>query len=85
MEINLTEHAKRRMNERGIEIDWILEVLQSPALVEPDPGDDGRFRAWGPVAQRDGRMLRVVYVPTQLGFRIISAFLDRSPPRSIRT
>ena len=38
--------------------DWCIQVVENPSKSEPQEGN--RFRFWGPIAELDGRMLRVI-------------------------
>ena len=39
MKIKFTNHARRVMAEREIQIEWIERALGAPGLKEPDPND----------------------------------------------
>ena len=54
----------------------------SPDATEPDPTHPEQVRAFRAVPERDGRILRVIYVPTEDGARVVTAFLDRNRRRS---
>jgi hypothetical protein len=79
--ILLTRHAREVIAERGLEQDWIERVLRNPVVVEADPSDPKVMRAYGPVPERGGRMLRVVYTLGDDGIRVLTAFLDRRATR----
>jgi hypothetical protein len=72
-----TEHARVVMTERGIEAAWVDRVLASPAALAPDPRDPGLVHATGPIAERDGRVLRVVHDRSEIPFRVVTVFFDR--------
>jgi len=38
--------------------EWCIQVVQNSTKSEPQEGN--RFRFWGPIEEREGRMLRVV-------------------------
>ncbi len=82
MRITFGDHAIDMMRERGLDRAWIERTVTDPESVEPDAMHPERVRAYGPVPERDGRMLRVVYVPTEDGARIVTAFLDRNRRRT---
>ncbi len=63
--------------ERGIDPAWVERTVAQPDAVEPDPHHPDRVRAFRVVPERDGRVLRVVYVREDAAVRIITAFLDR--------
>ena len=35
----ITKHAKKVMEERGILDDWVAKTFSSPELIRPDPKD----------------------------------------------
>lgn len=76
-----TRHAIEVMRERGIPAEWVERTLRSPSDDEIDPEDPALRRAFAPVPERDGRMLRVVYARTELGVRVVTTFLDRGRRR----
>ena len=59
--LELTEHARTVLAERGIDVDWVSRVLTQPARTEVDRLDPSLRHALGPITERDGRVLRVVY------------------------
>lgn len=73
-------HALDTLAERGIEA-WVERTLSSPESVEPDPVHPDRMRAFRALPERDGRVLRVVYVPIPGGARVVTMFLDRGSRR----
>lgn len=79
--IRFTRHAEEVMRERDISTAWIERALLSPTSDEEDLNDRNLRRAFAPVPERDGRMLRVVYAEDRDGLRVITAFLDRGRSR----
>ena len=82
MRITYGAHAIAMMSERGLDPVWIERTVIEPDFVEPDAMHPERIRAYRAVPERDGRMLRVVYVPAQDGARVVTAFFDRNRRRS---
>jgi hypothetical protein len=72
-----THHAKQMIEERGLIREWVERTVLEPETVEPDPKHPARTRAFRTVPERDGRVLRVVYVQDGENFRVITLFLDR--------
>jgi hypothetical protein len=73
----LSAHAATVIAERDIELAWVERVLASPTRIEP-----GRFApeltiAVGRIAERDGRVLRVVYNASVEPLRIVTVYFDR--------
>ena len=57
----LSAHAAVTLAERGIARAWIQRVLTRPERVEADRADPELRHALGRIAEREGRVLRVVY------------------------
>ena len=78
MVYELTKHAKKVMEERGILDDWVARTFSSPELTRPDPKDgqvEQRFRR---ISEFGGRILRVVVNKAVEPKRILSVFFDRA-------
>ena len=69
------------MAERQIDRAWVEATILQPDTTEPDPKHPERVRAFRAVRERDGRVLRVVYVPHQNHYRVVTLFLDRGRKR----
>ena len=82
MRITYGAHAIDMMTERGLDREWIERTLIAPDATEPDPTHPKQVRTFRAVPERDGRILRVIYVPTEDGARVVTAFLDRNRRRS---
>jgi hypothetical protein len=78
---DLTSHARAVLAERRIDLAWVGRVLASPERTEPDRGDPSLRHALGPIRERDGRVLRVVYDPAVSPIRVVTAFFDRRERR----
>lgn len=73
-----TSHAADNLVDRGIERSWVERTILTPEATETDPQHRERIRAYRTVPERDGRVLRVVYVrQAALTYRVITLFLDR--------
>jgi hypothetical protein len=59
--IVLSKHAQDMVDERKIDLQWIVDVLRNPVIEEPDPRHPGAVRAYARIAAFGNRMLRVVY------------------------
>lgn len=70
-----TEYFEREVLRKRpyLQRDWCVRVLQDPVRVERQ--EDNRFRFWAPIAELEGRYLRVVTLED--GVTIHNAFPDR--------
>ena len=65
---------RERPDRAGIRMEWIAQVIADP--VREIVQQDGRIRLWAPVAEMDGRFLRVILLPDRE--TVHNAFFDRS-------
>jgi len=72
-----TAHARGTLRERDLPTEWVEATVLTPDAEEPDSTHPDRRRAYRAVPERDGRILRVVYVRERHICRIVTAFLDR--------
>jgi hypothetical protein len=79
--ISYSDHARTALEEREIAQEWVERTILNPEQEEPDPVHPDRIRAFRAIPERDGRVLRVVYVPSVLGCRVITVFFDRGRRR----
>lgn len=77
MKYELSNHAAKRMQERKIEERWVEMTLAEPDRDEQDPIDSQARHALKRIAEKDNRVLRVVYNDTTSPKRIISVYFDR--------
>lgn len=73
----ISAHAASVIAERQIEIAWIDRVLENPDRIEPGKFDPGLTSKLGRIAERDGRILRVVYNGNVDPPRIVTVYFDR--------
>jgi hypothetical protein len=74
---DLSEHAARVMIERDIVTTWVAQMLERPARTEADRDDPDLIHALGRIAERDDRVLRVIYNGTIHPPRIVTVYFDR--------
>ena len=73
-----TQNARAQIALRALDPAWIKRTILAPDASETDPGHPDRTRAIRAVPEREGRLLRVVFVVRSPStFPIITAFLDR--------
>ena len=68
------EAMRQRPDRSFIRLEWIERVASNPTkrVVQRD----GRIRCWAPIAEMDGRYLRVILLSD--GCTVHNAFFDRS-------
>jgi hypothetical protein len=74
----LTNHASVVLRERDIPMEWVRRVLTHPHLRLPDVRDPDLLHALAPIAEREDRVLRVVYNKTMDPWRVVTAYFDRA-------
>ena len=77
MPVRFTEYFKAmslRPDRSGIRLEWIERVIAAPSREVIQ--QDGRIRLWAPIAEMDGRHLRVILLPDRE--TVHNAFFDRS-------
>lgn len=79
--ITYSDHVMVMLIERNISREWIERTILDPDATETDPKHLDRTRAYKALPERDGRVLRVVYVQSGQVYRVITLFLDRSRRR----
>ena len=65
---------RQRPDRLGIQPEWIERVIAAPSREVIQ--QDGRIRLWAPIAEMDGRYLRVILLPDRE--TVHNAFFDRS-------
>jgi hypothetical protein len=68
------EAMRSRPDRAAIRLEWIEQVIANP--VREMIQHDGRIRRWAPIAEMDGRYLRVILLPD--GETVHNAFFDRA-------
>ena len=68
------EAMRERPDRAAIRLEWIDRVIAQPAREQIQR--DGRIRRWAPIAEMDGRYLRVILLSD--GETVHNAFFDRS-------
>ena len=65
---------QRRPDPAVIRDEWIQRVIDYP--IKEAVQKDGRIRRWAPIAEMDGRYLRVILLPDREA--VHNVFFDRS-------
>ena len=74
----LTNHASVILRERDIPVEWVRRVLTHPRHRLSDAEDPDLLHALAPIAEREDRVLRVVYNGATEPWRVVTAFFDRA-------
>lgn len=78
MNYELTKHAHKVLEERGIQIEWMERTLSEPECVLPDLEDATVERYFRCIPEFGGRVLRVAVNRTIEPNRVVSVFFDRT-------
>jgi len=74
----LTDHCQTRIQERGILLEWICDVIQNPQKLKIDPDDPSKLYAFKTIPEYGNRVLRVIYNKDKTPWTIISVYFDRN-------
>jgi hypothetical protein len=77
MRFELTNHARKVMEDRAIPSEWMERTFGSPELIQPDPADPSVERRFRRIPEFGGRVLRVAVNTKFDPHRIVSVFFDR--------
>ena len=78
MNYELTKHAQKALEERGIRIEWLERTLSAPECVLPDSSDATVERYFRHIPEFGGRILRVAVNTSVEPTRVVSIFFDRA-------
>lgn len=81
MSIRLTMHAREAIEDRGLSLAWVEATVTWPDYTQPDPLDPALTRAFKPIPEAAGRILRVVYRHDGTDTVIVTAHFDRGASR----
>jgi hypothetical protein len=73
----LTDHAKTRISERNIQVEWVERTISCPDLLELDSEDPAKRHAFKVIPENGDRVLRVIYNEGNTPWSVISAYFDR--------
>ncbi len=77
MPLELTQHARDMLVERGISETWAERAVTNPEAVETDETDPGLEHCLQRVPEYGDRVLRVIADRTVSPVRIVTAYFDR--------
>ncbi|HJU17835.1 MAG TPA: DUF4258 domain-containing protein [Stellaceae bacterium] len=79
--IRLTKHALEAIEKRRIAVHWIEAALNAPDSTATDPRYPERTRSYKAIAERGGRVLRVVHRAAGNDIVVITVHFDRGAHR----
>ncbi len=78
MDYDLSQHARERLCERGIQISWLEHALSEPDLAEEDEDDPRLEHRLAVIKECGHRVLRVVCIPSNHPLKVVTVHFDRS-------
>lgn len=78
--IVISTHARQRLLEREIPVEWAEAAVLAPDWMAPDD-QPGVMRSYRAMAEKGGRVLRVVHRAHGHDIILITAFFDRNAQR----
>jgi hypothetical protein len=76
MEYRLSDHARKRLQQRKIHEKWIIAAISEPDSLEIDGEDGTLMHALKTVPEKGFKRLRVIYNETTEPFTIVTAYFD---------
>ena len=76
MDFTLSDHARKRLVQRGIDIAWIARTLMQPTVTENDANDPELAHALFSIPERVFRVLRVIYNESNDPVTVVSVYFD---------
>lgn len=73
--IEFTRHALDMLSERNIPEGWVWRTIDSPDRTQVGPDSNAHYIK--PIAEIEGRFLRVVLNPHVSPKRVVTVFVDR--------
>lgn len=76
MDYVLTDHARKRLLKRKIQLEWVTATLENPAMTVSDSDDAELAHALRSIPERGFRVLRVIYNEAVKPLRVVTAYFD---------
>ncbi len=76
MQYRLSDHAKKRLQQRKIKPEWLAATLANPDRIESDPEDATLVHALLDIPEKGFKRLRVIYNETSEPVTIVTAYFD---------
>lgn len=76
MKFRLSDHARKRLQQRNIKEEWLMAALEFPDVTEDDPDDGTLVHALKAIPDKGFRRLRVIYNETTEPVTIVTAYFE---------
>lgn len=76
MKYRLSDHARKRLQQRNIKEEWLLAAIDFPDAIENDDEDGTLIHALKDIPDRGFRRLRVIYNETTKPITIVTAYFE---------
>lgn len=76
MNYRLSDHAKKRFQQRKIKLEWMEAALANPDRIESDPEDATLTHVLLGIPEKGFKRLRVIYNETKEPVTIVTAYFD---------
>ncbi len=76
MEFKLSDHAQKRIRQRGIKPEWIKAAIDNPDQLEDDVEDSTLAHALKAIPEKGFKKLRVIYNETTGPVTIVTAYFE---------
>lgn len=76
MEFILSDHAQKRLRQRGIKPEWVKAAIDNPDQIEDDFEDSTLAHALKAIPEKGFKKLRVIYNETTEPVTIVTAYFE---------
>ncbi|MGB3916775.1 DUF4258 domain-containing protein [Thiothrix litoralis] len=76
MQYRLSDHAKKRLQQRGIKQEWLAAALAMPDITENDAEDATLVHALKEIPEKGFKRLRVIYNESIEPVTIVTAYFE---------
>lgn len=76
MDVVLTEHARKRLLKRKIQLNWVQQAIDYPIRTQSDDEDPQLVHALWAVPERGFRVLRVIYNEAVDPVAVVTAYFE---------
>jgi hypothetical protein len=76
LKFKLSDHAKKRIRQRKIMLEWVEAAIESPDKTENDAEDHTLTHALKAIPERGSKKLRVIYNETTEPVIVVTAYFE---------